>query len=273
MKRTALCMIVLTILLTCTNALADSPPPPKATSVELENGDKIFFFSPPGFEDGQPQTGLYYNTDPPEVIYLVQSVRSYPLYFDDNNTFLSSNGIHFAFFPLTFHNGNVPGTPDWQPGQEDTNEYTASAVEFFANGQLIKRYTVSDLVKDNSKLSFSVSMIMWESWLSMETGWLFDPEENTLTIGTVDGRIYTFDITTGDIISEDFDEALVAVSPYNERIDDPGSTIMGNEPSASNTPNINNPVIWILIGALCLILVASLTVVIIRRKHTKKAGR
>ena len=49
---------------------ADTKAPESPYSIVLENGDKIFYMTPKGMETGeQLRSGLYYNTEPPEVIY------------------------------------------------------------------------------------------------------------------------------------------------------------------------------------------------------------
>ena len=68
------------------------------------------------------------------------------------------------------------------------------AVSFFKNGQLIKSYSIGDLVENDRILKRSVSHFFWKDRVE------YIEETGTLTIITKDGREYTFSITTGEII-------------------------------------------------------------------------
>jgi len=148
-------------------------------SIIYADGREIFFITPRETEnEEQLKSGLYYNTNPPENIY----------YFDDelhefDNDYLgydvfSSNGTYFAHTPRSH-------------GLDDR------AIGFYKNGSLIKSYSVGDLLLDASKGLFSESHIMWEDNEKRE----FDAETNILTVTTRDNRVYSFDITTGDMLA------------------------------------------------------------------------
>ena len=228
-------------------ALADTFAEPEPTKIELENGSKVFFMTPLEYvSDEYPPTGLYYNTDPPDLIYLVTSDHAGISYFHKFNVLISDNGMHFVHLPIPWHNDNVPwnNAGSWSTGQEDNNEYTTTALEFYSSGNLIKKYTVSDLVVDNSALEFSVTMVMWEKGNRS-----FDSESNELTIKTVDGISYTFDITTGAILESDAGGML----PDN------------NDQSSSGHPAARSPVLWIGLSVLGAALVVILVIVGITR--------
>jgi hypothetical protein len=74
--------------------------------------------------------------------------------------------------------------------------YDAMALEFYDNGQVIKSYTVKDLVASPSLLPETVSHYEWEETSS------FDSEHNILWLKTLNKEEYTFDITTGEIIKK-----------------------------------------------------------------------
>ena len=69
-----------------------------------------------------------------------------------------------------------------------------TAVEFYEQGKLLKRYTVADLVKDAERLPpRSTSHIKWEKNIS------FDETLDKLTIVTIDEQKYVFDVKTGNL--------------------------------------------------------------------------
>jgi len=185
MKKTLLIMLISFILLSITaSASFDASIP---SNIELENGKKIFYMTPPEYEkEGYPQTGLYYNTDPPENIYLTRPYYNRILYFEVHNIKISNDGMYFAHFPIVRH-GRVE----------------ESALEFYAEGKLIKEYKVLDLVKDESKLDHTSAGTFWRQRFNegQPTTRVFDADKNTLTLTTIDEITYTFDITTGKIIS------------------------------------------------------------------------
>ena len=83
LKGMATLVMLFLILLLSTNALADSFAEPKPSKIELENGSKVFYMTPPKYVgDIYPQSGLYYNTEPPEPIYLISSNHSGISYFN-----------------------------------------------------------------------------------------------------------------------------------------------------------------------------------------------
>lgn len=69
------------------------------------------------------------------------------------------------------------------------------AITFFAQGRLLRKYRVSDLVKDRRKLQRSVSHFSWS------TDSKLDDDQLRYTLITVDHRCHVFDATTGEIIS------------------------------------------------------------------------
>ena len=250
--------LLIFILLISTTALADSFAEPEPSMIEIENGNKVFYMTPPEYiGDKYPQSGLYYNTSPPEVIYVINSEHSGISYFSPGNVFISDDGMHFAHLPIPWHNDNVPwnNTESWQVGQEDFSEYTTTVLEFYGKGALVKKYTVSDLVIDNSKLEFSVTMVGWE----MGNARSFDSESNTLLIRTVDGNTYTFDITTGAILESDREDSQIITNV------DSGISEMNYEQSASGNFMPNDSLLWIVLGVLSVTLIIILVVIIKKR--------
>ena len=73
------------------------------------------------------------------------------------------------------------------------------AVAFYKNGKLLKEYSVIDLVEDKNKVIATVSHYFW---LDRELGSEAERKldwNNVFYLKTIDGIIYQFDATTGEI--------------------------------------------------------------------------
>ncbi|MCL2285440.1 MAG: hypothetical protein FWC32_03650 [Firmicutes bacterium] len=131
-----------------------------------------------------PPTGLYYNTEPLEPIYLVDKtslLNSVPLWEQD--FVFSACMRYFVWIP--------------QMNKMHTTVPNAIALAFYGNGVSLQKYTVADLVMDVNTVGRSVTMARWVKW----PRYAFDADSNHLTVTTVDDITHIFDITTGDIIS------------------------------------------------------------------------
>lgn len=71
-----------------------------------------------------------------------------------------------------------------------------SAVTFYSKGSLVKEYLISDLIKNSSYLTKSVSHFEWRDNVE------FDSNAATFTILTKDQNKYVFDVRSGDIIKK-----------------------------------------------------------------------
>lgn len=153
-------------------AAADSWIPPTSFEIQSEDGSKIFRFEPDPENafDSHCKAALYDNTD--QLIYIVENLRSWAY---ENNFFFSEDFRNFAFIP---------------PADFDVG------LEFYSNGVLKKTYHIKDLVKDHDKISYSTTKA-W--WLKGDAN--ISEDCNTLTITTVDGLIYHFDIASGAVLN------------------------------------------------------------------------
>jgi len=196
MKKNIIFMISLyfVFLVAVVTVSADSPAEQTPYQIEFENGNKIFYMylCYVNDENGVPddnwmKSGLYYNTDPPENIYLINSAYDYEMYgrqiyYYEWELVFSDDGMYFANMPWTW--SGDPGKPD------------GTTIEFYDKGRLMKKYAVADLVEDGTKLVYTVSHVMWEKREERK----FDGANNILSITTNDDIIYKFDLTTGNII-------------------------------------------------------------------------
>ena len=193
MKKTIFLIVVLSFFLLSLKVSALTVGPHSPIRIELENGDKIlnltswayYADAPPELRNEYLPSGLYYNTAPPEIIYLVYSNS----YFREENIYISNDGMYFVDFIISFYWGPKSETPiPPLPGR-------IFALDFYANGNLIRRYDVLELVEDYSELRQTSTRVFWKQQHN------FDAENNILSVMTVDDITYMFDITTGEIMS------------------------------------------------------------------------
>jgi len=190
MKQSIAAMLIFFFILLINSpmASADSWPQPEPFSVLSEDGARIFHVTPDS-DWGQteiddwadfPPTGLYYNTDPLTLIYLVEN-PGWALWEQD---FIFSQDMQYFVW-----------VPQMNAVQHNFQTSDATALVFFANGSVQKTYMVSDLVQNADAVSFSVTTARWTD-RNVE----FDPATNRLALATVDGISYQFDITSGAIV-------------------------------------------------------------------------
>ena len=134
-------------------------------------------------------SGLYYNTDPPVNIFYTDR------YFFEAQIFFTADGRHFVVildFPSTFG-------PEYY--------FYFEVVRFFAYGVQVSSYRVSDLIENRDSLGgryFGVPWMEDSIERSQHTGTLVHNQHaGTLSLETIEGRRFTFDITTGEKISGD----------------------------------------------------------------------
>jgi len=244
LRKTTIALIFAILLITNLTpiALADDFPPPTPTSVILDDGNRIFFLTPenPNLDwlewTEQPPTGLYYNTDPPVNIY----------YFDyvEGECYFSNDGMHFirisrvpiisSFEQIPLESGDYP-------------DFLQGVIFFYKNGTLIKSYSIDDLLTDNRNVMISATSIWWEGRGNSTR--LHDELLNTLTITTIEDRVITFDITTGEILN------------------DTGSSSVNNIIYEADK---NNSIIIILISVIVIITIALGAGIIIWRYVNRK---
>jgi hypothetical protein len=184
-RRHLLFVAIVAVALFCapSPAFADSPAPLISYKQVSPGGAYVFVMlgdprddSVPGrvpsrkIRQTYPASGLYPNDGSTVPLWTVDWYA--------HKVDVASDGIH-----LVRHGPWAMATSD-------------EAVSFFANGQLVRSYIVNWLVDDKSRLSRSVSHhFMWESSNQ------FDDAHLEYTVQTVDGNTFTFDVSTGQIVS------------------------------------------------------------------------
>jgi hypothetical protein len=198
MKRARLLALIMAILILMppSRASADSIGSLRDFSVETPNGEFLFVLLARDIKDSYNLAG-YIQEDPILRKTYAQSGlyrndgSNTPLWTVDWNAYgvlVSSDGHHLMRWgPPTIH-GN----------------YTATALEFYRDGELLKDYTIDQLVANPAGLPHSVSFFHW----TKESG--NDDANRTFWVRTEEGRRYVFDLASGDIIEGSLpsDEAL-----------------------------------------------------------------
>ena len=218
-----LCMLFVSFLIV--TVYADTPPlPANPWRIELGN-DLVFHGTPTEYESqGYPKTGLYHNG---ELIYTVDA--SLQMRIDRNlngQLFFANDGMTFLEVVWRVAASGSPGVAIRY------REPIEPAVHFFSHGDLVHSHEVFDLVRNQSKIIYSVSHAQWD----YQNERVHSLERNTLQVLTRDGRRIIFDLSTG----------LIVPAPSHLRI--------------------------VLAGGILVIAVAAILIVMRKSKYIHKKG-
>lgn len=165
-------LLITTLAFGGITALADSFVPPEPFEIWSEDGRYVFRWNPN--DDSRShwtaQAGVYRDD------VLIYSVENLPTTGESERSFYFSDDLRFMVFRPTVSQ--------------------VAALGFFENGVLLRSYRIDELVRNMEVVTYSVSMASWEN----SSARVFDSDNNTLTIVTLDDITYVFDITTGEII-------------------------------------------------------------------------
>jgi len=205
MKENAIATFILSaIVLLCVgvslfapSTLALTRPPPSAWEYTFEDTNRIFFMTPTSwYGQIQIRSGLYYNTDPLVSIYYVDRV------FHQSDVIFSKCGIYFAHLFNLFN---------------PTTNHDVSSIFFFERGVLTRYYQRGEFL--NVRYLPDYGIMSWER----PNRRTIDRQNNELTIVTIQGNSFTFDITTGEVIygtlftdTEDSEAVCEALFAYAE---------------------------------------------------------
>jgi hypothetical protein len=76
------------------------------------------------------------------------------------------------------------------------------ALAFYRDGQELKRYVVADLISDENSVQRSVSHYTWQAQNNESPGMI---EDGRFQLQTVEGKLLTFDLATGEISDSEAD--------------------------------------------------------------------
>jgi hypothetical protein len=168
---------------------ADSPVPPTSYVIVLPGGEYIFVMISPLTPDQEASwlkgerkeemrairrkyatSGLYRNDGSSDAIWTVG-------WYDNRSSIaIASDGVHL----VQCH--HLASRPD------------GVAVAFFVNGEELRSYRVSELIRHPDRLPHSVTTISWAEEHA------FDDKALTFSVRTKEGVSYLFDVTTGSVI-------------------------------------------------------------------------
>jgi hypothetical protein len=164
------------------------------------HNDSVHLYPP----DRYPESGLYLNDGSVAPLWTVDWC---------GNVLLPSDGVH------------VVRTGHWARTYEGYNQ---EAITFFAGGKRLKSYQVNDLVTLPYLLPHSSSHFEWRRLITpedgaqsftimerrypYEAGVVFDQNAHTMTLETLQGDCYAFDLKTGEIVSARRPVRTIAIS-------------------------------------------------------------
>jgi hypothetical protein len=163
-----------------TIAYGDSEAPLCSYVRDSPNGKYLFVMLAPRnarYDDGAELKNIF----PASGMYL-NDVSKTPLWTVDwyaHSVMVFSDGVH------------VVRSGPW------ARELSDEALTFFANGKMLRSYRVGDLVDLKIFLERTVSHFWWERADDSE----FNETNHTFSLATISDEKYTFDYTTGEIIS------------------------------------------------------------------------
>jgi hypothetical protein len=111
-----------------------------------------------------------------------------------------TSGFYSEDLELHYDGNALARIGSWESGdQEEGDPKESLAVAFYVKGKEVKRYKVSDLVKDESKLPVTSAGLSWLEYKLYQSP-AFRPGEEIFHLETVDGIHYRFDMNTGAIL-------------------------------------------------------------------------
>ncbi|HYF78440.1 MAG TPA: hypothetical protein VD973_14985 [Symbiobacteriaceae bacterium] len=168
--------VLVMVLVWGQSAYADSPIMPHSWERAVGPYQFVMLWphdtTAPG-ERRYPASGLYRADDQAEPLWTVD------WYAHEGEVFLGADGEF------------VTRLGPW-PGR---GTYDELAVAFYRNGKMTKSHRVSDLVKSPEALPQSESHYQWHGDV------IFDPDQLRLSVATIPGITYLFDVKTGAILS------------------------------------------------------------------------
>ncbi|MFO0851270.1 MAG: hypothetical protein U0871_22345 [Gemmataceae bacterium] len=133
-----------------------------------------------------PATGLYPAGGPAPVWTLDG-------YAPIDNVFLTSDGVHLVRLEGTWwRTKDFPTQGKRLPADVEQAQLAGPAVSFFANGKLLRQYTVADLTEAPARMRHSPEHVLWAAGGGLNEG------TKRFVYFTQDGQKNVFDYPTGE---------------------------------------------------------------------------
>ncbi|MEK7433191.1 MAG: hypothetical protein AABZ74_08675 [Cyanobacteriota bacterium] len=169
------------IILISTFAWADTISSPHIYITKFEFRDNYYFKMIPGKDFKDLGRGICYKitkNDTDEILWRTNGWYSYEVHLSQDGKYLVRMG-------------------DWPSGEFNLNSKDI-AVAFYKEGNLLKMYYTSDLIKNPSSVHHSISHYQWRDYNEKN----FNMKNNKFYLSTIEGITYIFDITTGNILDK-----------------------------------------------------------------------
>ena len=134
------------------------------------------------------KTGLY-QADTAELMWAVEGFAPY------DGVFPAPDGVHFVRLEGEWWRTYRYPAKKRLPEDVEAKQLAAPAVSFFANGKLIRTYTVNDLITDPAGLLHTPEHVLWKSDASLNDA------AGRFIVFTHDSNRIVFDYKTGEVVS------------------------------------------------------------------------
>lgn len=171
MKKIILFSILLALVIMPVNA--DSFMEPQYFEVVSKDRNRVFTWDPTDDFSNPPIVQV---VEDDKILYTIDGTSN--LGTTKNSFYFSDNMDYIVYIPVA-------------------NQ--VNALYFYNRGELVKSYSIKELVKDMTLVDYSVTMAFWRH---EDKPIEFDQNNNTLKVTTVDNIEYLFDITTGEYQSQ-----------------------------------------------------------------------
>ncbi|HEV8060815.1 MAG TPA: hypothetical protein VGP68_13130 [Gemmataceae bacterium] len=142
------------------------------------------------------QSGLYRNDDSDTPIWTVD------WYEHSSGLYIASDSVHLIQRKYSpYYNRNAPASP----------QYDQKVLSFFANGKLLRGYSVNQIINRPEALQHSVSHF---EWVDREE---FNDAKLRYLLWTKEGNWFDFDVTTGQIVDRSQSQ-IVSVASNSKAI-------------------------------------------------------
>jgi len=139
-----------------------------------------------------PKTGLY-KAETAELVWAVDTEG----YADKDWIFVTADGVHLVRLDGASWQTKDFASRNRLDVDEERKQLNAPAVSFFANGKLIRRHALKDVVSDPAELPHSPQHILWMASA------VFDTDEKRFVLFTQDAHRATFDVATGELLAKE----------------------------------------------------------------------
>ncbi len=138
-----------------------------------------------------PRTGLYKDGSG-EPVWAIEDGRYAPY----DNVYPSADGVHLVRLDGDWwREKDFTGGRAKLPAEEVQKQLDSPAVSFFADGKLLKQYTVREVIANPDALPQTPKYVLWSS------GGVLNEPTGRFVLITQDSHRLTFDFRTGELIS------------------------------------------------------------------------